>query len=61
MITYIITTFASSTGANLSRPGSWGNRPFTSIAAAEKGAEVDAAGEQFTITRESAKRRGRTK
>lgn len=56
MIRYIVTTYRDGV-ANLSRPGSWGNRPFPSPEAARYAARVDAAGVAFTITQEASKRR----
>jgi len=49
LIRYIITTYPGASGANLSRPGKWGNLPHTSVTAARAAAEKDAAGERFVI------------
>lgn len=57
MIRYVVTTFADSTGANLSREGEWGNVPYTSAAAAREAARIDAAGQPHTIRQEAAKPR----
>lgn len=59
VIRFTITTYPGATGANLAKAGHYGNIPHTSVAAAEKAAEVDAAGEPFTISYERGKR-GRT-
>jgi len=57
VIRYIVTSYAGSTGVNLSKPGAWGNLPYASVAAAESAARLDAGAERLTIDYERAKRR----
>jgi hypothetical protein len=57
VIRYVVTTYPGSTGANLSKPGAWGNLPHTSVAAAEAAARLDAGDERLVIDYERAKRR----
>lgn len=52
MLRYVVTTYPGATGANLSKPGHWGNIPYTSTAAAETAARHDAGNSPYVIDRE---------
>lgn len=56
MIRYLVTTYPHATGANLSKPGHWGNLPHTSVAAARAAAVKDAAGEPHVIDTKAIRR-----
>lgn len=57
MIRYLVTTYPDREQVNLSRPGTWGNLPYPTVADATDAARDDAGASPFFVDVERAKRR----
>jgi hypothetical protein len=49
VIRYLVTTYAGREGANLSRPGDWGNIPYPSVEEARAAAKEDAGAAAYSV------------